>query len=50
MRWNDWESLGGVLTSGQAVSSRRTNTLDVFVRGNGNRLYKKTWNGSRWED
>ena len=49
-QWSSWESLGGVLTSGPAVSSKRPNHLDVFVKGTNDTLYKRTWNGSRWEE
>ena len=43
-----WESLGGVLTSTPAVSSWGATRADVFVRGSGNGLYQKTWNGTAW--
>jgi hypothetical protein len=31
--WSEWESLGGVLTSGPDVSSWAAGRLDVFARG-----------------
>jgi hypothetical protein len=49
-RWSQWEDLGGVLTSGPAVSSWAPNRLDTFVRGTNNALYHKWWNGTRWSD
>ena len=44
-RWSDWESLGGVLTSGPSAASVFTNRLDVFVRGADNALWHRwyTW-------
>ena len=49
--WSNWESLGGVLTSGPAVASWGYNRLDVFGRGTDNALWHKWWNGSwsAWE-
>jgi hypothetical protein len=43
-----WYSLGGVLTSGPAVSSWGVNRLDVFGRGGDNALYHKYWDGTGW--
>jgi hypothetical protein len=49
--WRNWESLGGVLTSGPAVSSWSNGRLDTFVRGTDNALWHKWFqNGwSNWE-
>ena len=50
--WHDWETLGGVLTSGPAVSSWASGRLDIFARGGGdNELWHKWFsNGfSDWE-
>ncbi len=44
------EDLGGRLTSGPAVSSRRSNRLEVFARGANNQLMTRSWNGSRWSN
>ena len=51
MTWLGWESLGGVLTSGPAVSSWSNGRLDCFVRGTDSALWHKWWqNGwSGWE-
>ena len=47
----DWESLGGVLTSGAGACSWAPGRLDVFVRGTDNALwhqwYENAWSG--WE-
>ncbi|UOQ92354.1 DUF346 domain-containing protein [Halobacillus shinanisalinarum] len=48
--WSEWESLGGILTSGPAAASWQPNRLDVFARGTGDRLYHKWWNGRQWSD
>ena len=49
--WSDWESLGGVLTSGPGVTSWAPARLDVFARGTNNGLhhlwYENNW--SNWE-
>jgi hypothetical protein len=51
MTWSNWESLGGVLSSGAAVSSWAGERLDVFVKGTDNALWHKWfdrgWSG--WE-
>jgi len=47
---NSWESLGGTLTSGPAVSSWGSGRLDVFVRATDNSLYHLYWNGSQWSE
>jgi hypothetical protein len=45
----DWESLGGVLTSGVAACSWAPGRLDVFARGTNNALwhrwYQNNWSG-----
>jgi hypothetical protein len=49
--WSDWESLGGVLTSGPGCSSWDEGRLDVFVRGTDRALWHKWYDGgwSGWE-
>jgi hypothetical protein len=47
-RWSGWEDLGGVITSGPAVSSWDLHRLDCFARGTNARMYHKWWNGSSW--
>jgi hypothetical protein len=51
MAWTDWESLGGVLTSGPGVSSWATGRLDVFVRGTDSALWHRSFDvgWSDWE-
>ena len=51
MTWLGWESLGGVLTSGPAVSSWSNGRLDCFVRGTDSALWHKWFDGgwSGWE-
>ena len=49
MTWTDWESLGGVLTSGAGVSSWSSGRLDVFARGTDSALWHK-WYDSGWSD
>ena len=51
MTWLGWESLGGVLTSGPAVSSWSNGRLDVFVRGTDSRCGTSGGRtaGSGWE-
>ncbi len=43
-----WSSLGGTVTSGAAATSWASNRVDVLVRGTGNGVYQKTWNGTVW--
>jgi hypothetical protein len=49
--WNDWESLGGVLTSGPGAVSWGPDRIDVFVSGTDSacwhRWYENAWND--WE-
>ena len=48
--WNEWESLGGVLTSAPAVTTHDANgSMDVFVRGSNNGLWYLGYNGS-WQN
>jgi len=43
-----WQPLGGVITTGPAVSSWGANRLDIFARGQDNGLWHMSWNGSSW--
>lgn len=43
-----WESLGGTLTTGPAVTARGANRLDVFARGSDNQLWQTYWTGTAW--
>ncbi|MFD9903568.1 hypothetical protein [Streptomyces sp. NPDC059063] len=47
MTWLGWESLGGALTSGPAVSSWAGGRLDTFVRGTDSALWHK-WYDHGW--
>jgi hypothetical protein len=50
-QWSAWENLGaplGGLASDPDVSSRTTNSLDVFALGLTGTLYQKSWTGSSW--
>jgi hypothetical protein len=43
-----WETLGGGLLSGPDASSWGTNREDVFIRGQDNALWYRTFNGTSW--
>ena len=45
----DWESLGGVLSSGPDVCSWAAGRLDIFVRGTDDALWHK-WYDNGWSD
>src|SRR5215510_7733346 len=49
--WHGWESLGGLITSGPAISSWASGRLDCFARGADNALWHKWYSGgwSGWE-
>jgi hypothetical protein len=47
--WNDWESLGGNLTSGPAVTTHGYGTIDVFVRGADDALWYLGYAGG-WQN
>src|SRR2546421_633681 len=51
MTWSNWESLGGVLTSGPAVGSWAPDGLGGFVGGTDSALWHKWFDGgwSNWE-
>nr|WP_256989105.1 DUF346 domain-containing protein [Bacillus sp. EB106-08-02-XG196] len=46
----DWEDLGGTLTSEPAAVSWNPNRIDVFARGQNNNLIHKWWNGRSWSN
>jgi hypothetical protein len=48
--WHDWESLGGVLTSGPAAVSWDKNRIDVFAGVADTILGRTLWDGSSWHD
>lgn len=41
-----WTPVGGVSTSGVAASSWGSSRVDIFVRGQDNALWQRTWTGS----
>jgi hypothetical protein len=43
--WSDWESLGGMLTSGPDASSCTPGHLDVFAVGASSVMYQLGFNG-----
>lgn len=45
----DWESLGGVFTSGPTVVAWGLNRLDVFGVGTDNAVYHMAWTGAAWQ-
>ncbi len=47
-QWSDWHDLGGVVTSGPAVSSWGPNNIDVFARGQDKALWHLWWDGTKW--
>ena len=47
-RWTGWESLGGIILAGPAVSSWASDRLDCFVRGGDGHMWHKWWDGSSW--
>ncbi len=50
--WNNWESLGGSLTSGPAAGSWGYGDIQVFARGEDNGLWERTYDkyGDHWRD
>ncbi len=48
VRWSNWESLGGTVTSSPASISRAPNLIEVFVRGTDSKLYHIWWDGTAW--
>jgi hypothetical protein len=46
--YGGWTPLGGVLTSGPDASSGGSSSLDVFVRGTDNGMWRISWNGATW--
>ena len=51
MAWSNWESLGGTITAGPAVSSWAPGRLDVFAKGADNALWHRWFDGGwhGWE-
>src|SRR5439155_11120380 len=46
--WQPWQSLGGVLSSGPAVTASGASRLDVFARGGDGALWHRAWDGAGW--
>ena len=43
-----WTGVGGISNSAVAVSSWGASRTDIFVRGQDDALWQRTWNGSSW--
>ena len=43
-----WETFGGILSSGPGVSSWASNRVDVFVRGQDSALWHQSMSGTTW--
>lgn len=43
-----WTGVGGVSMSAVAVSSWGPSRTDIFIRGQDNALWQRTWNGTSW--
>jgi hypothetical protein len=48
MSFLQWSSLGGGIIGGPDASSWGATRADVFVRGNDNALWHRSWNGTSW--
>jgi hypothetical protein len=46
--WTSWKYLDTAISSAPAAVSRGNGTIDLFVRGNDNTLWQRSWNGSSW--
>ena len=46
--WSNWQSLGGVLTSSPAATSRNSGGMTVFVRGNDGGIWSRDYVGGSW--
>jgi hypothetical protein len=44
-RWSDWDDLGGTFNAGPSVASWSVNRLDVFVRGAGQSMLHRAYDG-----
>jgi len=45
---SQWESLGGILSSGPDASSWSSSREDVFIRGQDNALWHRSFDGTNW--
>jgi Concanavalin A-like lectin/glucanases superfamily/Repeat of unknown function (DUF346) len=48
--WSPWGDRGDAFDVAPAVASRAPDRLDIFVRGENDGLWHKTWNGQVWSD
>lgn len=46
--WNGWFGLFGKIVGAPAVVFPTPGTIDVYVRGEDNRLWQKWWDGKKW--
>jgi hypothetical protein len=44
--WADWQSVGGVATSGPDAASQGSGQMDFVVRGTDNAIWHRNWNNS----
>ena len=47
-QWSDWDDLGGSFNSGPSVAAWSVNRLDVFLRGSGQTMLHRAYNGTKW--
>jgi hypothetical protein len=47
-QWSGWQNLGGIITSGPALSTWAEGRLDAFAKGQDDALWHKWWDGSKW--
>jgi len=47
-QWSDWDDLGGSFNAGPSVAAWSVNRLDVFVRGPGQTMLHRAYNGTKW--
>lgn len=48
--WSDWESLGGLFTSGPAAVSKANSQMDVFGRGDDGALWTAWFTSGAWSE
>jgi len=47
-QWSDWDDLGGSFNAGPSVAAWSVNRLDVFLRGSGQTMLHRAYNGTKW--
>ena len=48
LQWSGWDDLGGSFNAGPSVVAWSANRLDVFLRGPGQTLLHRAFNGAKW--